>query len=332
ALVANAKGDLSKQAVQDWPVPTIGDNEVLVRVEAAGREFLSFYYILPDHSRQLPVNPVDFKIVKYGVIVESYPTILGSDAAGRVVSVGSKVTMTKVGARVFFQAKIGDVRTSSFQQYAAIHEDFVREIADSVSFDVAATLAVAVSTTAVGLGLAGVPLDGKGVAGKHILLFRPLQSSASASHKHHDEVKSIGASHMIDFRASDATAQIRAITGDDLTLAFDTVGAESSISCIEALSFTKPANIAVINAQPEELADALKAHPYKSVSVHMVVGNVHVNPGLCYRFLDLFAVWLNGGDFKPQKVRLLGRLDAVKGGQDAQIAGTVSGEKLVVHP
>ncbi|KAJ3189655.1 hypothetical protein HK101_008808 [Irineochytrium annulatum] len=328
ALVANAKGDLSKQVVQDWPVPKIGDNEVLVRVEAAG------------------LNPVDFKIVKYGVFIDSYPTILGSDAAGRVVSVGSKVTKTKVGARVFFQAKIGDARTSAFQQYAAIPEDFVREIADTVSFDSAATLGVAAGTTAVGFGLIGVPLDGKGVNGKHILVWGAstsvghivvqaasklgLKVIATASPKYHAEIKSLGASHVIDYRAADVVAQIRAIAGDDLVFAFDTVGKDSSIKGIEALSNSKPAKIAVIAAQPEELADALKASPNKSAE--RVFGSAHANPHFVLPFLDVLARWLNSGEFKPQRVRVLGGLDGIKAGQDAQMAGTVSGEKLVAHP
>ncbi|KAJ3140069.1 hypothetical protein HK101_003578 [Irineochytrium annulatum] len=328
ALVANAKGDLSKQVVQDWPVPTIGDTDVLVRVEATG------------------LNPVDFKIVKYGIFIESYPTVLGSDGAGRVVSVGSKVTKTKVGARVFFQGQIGNVRTSTFQQYAAVGQDFVREIADSVNLDAAATLSVAAGTTAVGFGLIGVPLNGKDVAGKHILIWGAstsvghvavqaaaklgLKVIATASPKYHDEVKALGASHVIDYRAHDAVAQIRAIAGDDLVYALDTVGKESSIKVIEALSNTKPAKIAVIAAQPEDLADALKASPNKSAE--RVYGSVYANPHFIQPFLDVLVKWLNSGEFKPQRVRVLGGLDAIKVGQDAQIAGTVSGEKLIAHP
>lgn len=46
------------------------------------------------------VNPVDWKIQEYGVFLEKFPTILGTDVAGEIVDVGSSVTNFKKGDRV----------------------------------------------------------------------------------------------------------------------------------------------------------------------------------------------------------------------------------------
>ena len=56
--------------------------EILVKVEATA------------------LNPLDWKIQAYGLIVEKYPAILGFDGAGTVVEVGEDVTSFAVGDRV----------------------------------------------------------------------------------------------------------------------------------------------------------------------------------------------------------------------------------------
>ena len=50
--------------------------------------------------RSTSLNPVDWKIHKYGIFVEEYPAVLGSDLAGDVVEVGEGVTTLAKGDRV----------------------------------------------------------------------------------------------------------------------------------------------------------------------------------------------------------------------------------------
>lgn len=64
-------------------IPTPGPGDVLVKEVAIG------------------LNPLDWKIQAYGVIVPSYPAILGSDAAGVVEAVGEGVTQFKKGDKVY---------------------------------------------------------------------------------------------------------------------------------------------------------------------------------------------------------------------------------------
>lgn len=59
-----------------------GPGELLVKVEATA------------------LNPVDWKIQAYGIFIEEYPTILGTDAAGLVEEIGEGVTGFTKGDRV----------------------------------------------------------------------------------------------------------------------------------------------------------------------------------------------------------------------------------------
>lgn len=63
--------------------PKPGPGELLVKIEAAG------------------LNPVDWKIQKYGIFVEDYPAIIGTDVAGIVEEVGEGVGTFVKGDRVY---------------------------------------------------------------------------------------------------------------------------------------------------------------------------------------------------------------------------------------
>jgi NADPH:quinone reductase-like Zn-dependent oxidoreductase len=90
----------------DWPEPTVGDNDVLVDIHAAG------------------LNPLDSKIRDGAfkpILPYRPPFILGHDMAGRVVRVGAKVRRFKVGEEVY--ARPRDGRIGTFAERIAVHED-----------------------------------------------------------------------------------------------------------------------------------------------------------------------------------------------------------------
>lgn len=51
-------------------------------------------------NKAIAVNPVDWKIQDYGVFIQKWPTILGTDVAGEVTEVGEGVSDFTVGDRV----------------------------------------------------------------------------------------------------------------------------------------------------------------------------------------------------------------------------------------
>lgn len=63
-------------------VPRPGTGELLLKVKACG------------------LNPVDWKIQKYGIFVEEYPVVLGINIAGDIVEVGEGVEGFLKGDRV----------------------------------------------------------------------------------------------------------------------------------------------------------------------------------------------------------------------------------------
>ena len=81
ALCLNKKfGDF---VVQDVPIYKPGPGEILIKVQATS------------------LNPVDWKIQKYGVFIEKFPAILGTDIAGDVEELGEGVNEFKKGDRVY---------------------------------------------------------------------------------------------------------------------------------------------------------------------------------------------------------------------------------------
>jgi len=80
ALLLDQK--FGKFVVDTIPVPKPGPGEILIKVKAAA------------------LNPVDWKIQKYGVFVETFPAILGTDISGDVEELGEGITDFKKGDRV----------------------------------------------------------------------------------------------------------------------------------------------------------------------------------------------------------------------------------------
>jgi len=68
--------------VGDAPYPTPEANEMTVQNKAVG------------------INPVDWKVQDYGIFIQNFPMVLGTDVAGEVVEVGSQVTNFKKGDRI----------------------------------------------------------------------------------------------------------------------------------------------------------------------------------------------------------------------------------------
>lgn len=80
ALLLDAR--LGNFNVDAAPVPKPGPGEILVKVKTVA------------------LNPVDWKVQKYGILVEKFPAILGLDIAGDVEEIAEGVTEFQKGDRV----------------------------------------------------------------------------------------------------------------------------------------------------------------------------------------------------------------------------------------
>lgn len=105
ALILKRYGKSDQTAFADIPKPKLKPDEILVQVHAAG------------------LNPIDCMIPKgtfKPILRFQLPATLGSDLAGVVVEVGSRVTRFKPGDAVF--ASIFDLGTGALAEFAVVPE------------------------------------------------------------------------------------------------------------------------------------------------------------------------------------------------------------------
>ncbi|KAL2812664.1 chaperonin 10-like protein [Aspergillus cavernicola] len=201
--------------VQSRPTPDPGQNELLIEVKA------------------IAVNPVDYYQRDMGMPpVPIYPAIVGSDIAGIVVKAGPNVpdSAPKPGTRVtafassFYKAGAPDY--GSFQKFVLANSEGVVPLPDTISFDKGAVFPLAVMTALSGWTTIGISLDTKYTPEQKqaVLLWGgatsvgtfAIQSAkqlgftiyTTASQKHHEYLKSLGADRTFDYKTDDVVSQI----------------------------------------------------------------------------------------------------------------------------
>jgi NADPH:quinone reductase-like Zn-dependent oxidoreductase len=110
-------------------------------------------------NRAVAVNPVDWITQDLGYLIFSYihyPWVLGSDLAGEVVEVGSAVTRFAVGDRVLghavgFDKHRNRAAEGAFQDHTVVLERMASPIPDSLTYEQACVVPLALSTAACGL-------------------------------------------------------------------------------------------------------------------------------------------------------------------------------------
>jgi len=333
-LLLEAQGSYAVQEVKVLP-PAAG--EILIKVHAAA------------------LNPVDWKIRNWNVLIDGYPAILGSDIAGEVAEIGEGVTDFKKGDRVFGQAEFIKER-GAFQQYVLSGAATTAKIPPKFSFDDATTLPMALTTaysglyskTPNGLGIdvpdtskatgkyAGTPiliLGGSGSVGQLAIQlakfsgFSPVLTTASS--KHTEALKEFGATHVLDrnLSAADLKAEIAKITQKPLTLVYDTISQESTQQT--AIDVLAPGgHIAFV------LPASVKATDDKTINQAFAGLKAPHNVELLQTFYhDKVYGFLENGVIKPNGVEVVPNgLAGIPDGLARLEADQVSRLKLVAHP
>ena len=211
AILPKKGGPLS---VGERTTPEPGPTEVLIEVKAVA------------------LNPVDYYQRDVGMPpVPIYPAIIGTDTSGIVAKVGSKVsTAPAPGSRViafassFYQN--GSPDHGAFQKYALAQSEGVIALPDALLFEEGAVFPLAVMTALTAWTTIGIPLDTKyTLQDKQAVLIWGGASSvgtfaiqsakslgftvyATASPKHHEYLKKLGAYAVFDYKESDVVSQI----------------------------------------------------------------------------------------------------------------------------
>src|SRR3954454_16548700 len=198
------------------PEPEVGDGDVLVKVSAAS------------------VNPLD-KMVRNGefkqLLKYRTPFVLGHDVAGVVTRGGSRIRDFQVGDEIY--ARPRDLRIGTFADYIAIDQDDVAPKPDSLTLPEAA--AVPLVSLAAWQALVDrahlkpgqkvlIHAGSGGLGSTAIQLAKHLGATVAttASAKHAELVRSLGADIVIDYKTQDFA---EVLSGYDVVL--DSLGGEN---------------------------------------------------------------------------------------------------------
>jgi NADPH:quinone reductase-like Zn-dependent oxidoreductase len=202
AVIQHHYGGAETLQLCDVPTPTIGRDQVLVRVAAAGVDRGAYHLM-----RGLPY------VVRLGTgIRRPKAAIPGTNVAGEVESVGENVTRLRAGDLVYGTSK------GSFAEYAVAGEDRLAPKPPTLSFEEAAVLpyAAVVSLQAVRdranvrSGQSVLVVGASGAVGSvtvqiakaHEAIVTGVCGSGSA-----ELVRALGADHVIDYTSSDFAAE-----------------------------------------------------------------------------------------------------------------------------
>jgi NADPH:quinone reductase-like Zn-dependent oxidoreductase len=258
-------------------------------------------------NRAVAINPLDWIIqvegnLTYGWL--NYPTVLGSDVAGEVTEVGSAVTRFQVGDRVLGHAVGTDKDANNpaegaFQQYTVVLERMASPIPDSMAFDDAAVLPLAVSTASSGLFQSSHldlqhPSSDARPTGQTLLVWGGSTSVgsnavqlavaagyeviATASPRNFDYVRSLGASLVLDYNSPSIVGEvIAAFEGRTPAgaISFGTTGAASCVRILGALDGKKFVAIGTPPVSFESLADGRRGRRERArVTRRVVTSNI----------------------------------------------------------
>ncbi|MDU0345621.1 NADP-dependent oxidoreductase [Microbacterium sp. KSW2-29] len=220
----------------DVPEPTVGPNDVLIAVAAAGLNGLDERIRVGDFKAFLPYRP---------------PFTLGHDVAGTVIRVGAQVRSFSPGDEVFSRPR--DHRIGTFAERIAVDQADVARVPSSIDLVEAASLPLVALTAWQALVEKGRVKGGQkviihggagGVGTIAIQLAKHLgaEVATTTSAKNAEFVRSLGADVVIDYARQDFSAEL---SGYDFVL--DSLGGENLAKSLRAL---RPGGMAVGIAGP----------------------------------------------------------------------------------
>lgn len=205
------KNDISV-SLREIPDPICGENDVLVRVKAAG------------------VNPLDNMITRGEVklvVPYAFPLVMGNELAGEVEAVGAKVTAFAPGDRVYGRLPLGKI--GAFAEKCAVDAGALAKIPDYLSYEEAAAVPLTALTASQAFELLNAKAGdtvflsgGTGSLGAMaipILHAKGLRVITSGSAKNRERVLALGAERFIDYKTEDYAEVVR-----DVDCVLDTVG------------------------------------------------------------------------------------------------------------
>lgn len=301
----HAYGASSEIRIEDAPLPTLNEDDVLIRVVATS------------------VNPVDWKIRKgylKSFIPYEMPLTMGWDVSGVVEKTGPAVTKFKLGDAVYSRPDIR--RNGAYAEYVAVCESEIAFKPTTISHVEAASLPLVSITaweslfTAASLSkgqrvLIHAGAGGVGSIAVQLARAKGAHVTATASAGKAALVRSLGADEVIDYRSQDFSKLAR-----DMDVVFDTIGGEVQE---KSWSTLKPGGTLVsITDRPSE--DRAKAEGKRAAYVF-------IDPNA--PILTDLAAMVDLGQVRPLIAAEFGLNDTAKA-QDFSETGRATG-KVVIY-
>jgi NADPH2:quinone reductase len=208
-----------------WPTPEPAEGEILIRHHAIGVNFIDTYH-------------------RSGLYPVPLPSGIGLEAAGEVVAVGPSVTAWAVGDRAAYC-------TGPIGSYAAHHmvkADRAVKLPEGIAYDTAASMMLKGLTVQYLIRQTFVVQSGQtvlfhaaagGVGQIAVQWLKHLGATviATAGGAEKCEVaRSLGADHVIDYRAEEIAPRVREITGGEgVPVVYDGVGKDTFIASLDSL-------------------------------------------------------------------------------------------------
>jgi NADPH:quinone reductase-like Zn-dependent oxidoreductase len=259
-------------------------------------------------NRAVAINPVDWALAQIPMIQSrvapwlKFPAILGEDLAGEVAEIGPGVTRFKVGDRVVAFAAGGNENRNrnaegAFQLYVVVADYMASPIPDTLSFESASVLPLAVSTASSGLfqkdflALQHPSADAK-PTGKTLVITGGATSVGcnaiqlavnagyevftTASPKNADYLKSLGATRVFDYHsktmAKDVIAALKGKTcAGAMAIATGSVG-----HCVDIVGASEGNKFVAVVAGPVSLTELVSGGRFAMLRLlpKMILGNL----------------------------------------------------------
>src|ERR671920_309295 len=199
AMIRDTYGPPDVLELRDIDIPEIADDEVLVRVHAAG--------VGRDVWHVMAGLPYPIRLAGYGFRAPKNP-VIGSDVAGGVETVGKNVSRFQPGDEVFGIGK------GAYAEYARAPEDKLAPKPANLTFEQAAVLAIMGATALQALRDKGkvepeqevLIIGASGGVGTYAVQIAKAfgaHVTGVCSTQKVEMVRSIGADHVIDYTRDD---------------------------------------------------------------------------------------------------------------------------------
>jgi NADPH2:quinone reductase len=211
--------------IEDVPVPAPGPNQVLVRVEAAGVNYIDVYH-------------------RTGLYPLPLPMPIGLEGAGTVEQLGEGAAGLKIGDRVAWSGVLG-----SYASHLVAPVDRLLPVPDGMSVEAAAAIPLQGMTahyltkTVFPLGNQHTLLLHAAAGGVGLLLIQlAKRAGATVIGTVSTEAKSAlakeaGADHVINYASADFSAEVKRLTeGRGVDVVYDSVGKTTFDGSLDSLA------------------------------------------------------------------------------------------------